>query len=154
MGKMREVTEALSIAVVISDYYQDIAESLLRGAVGVLESRGIRESVSIVSCPGAFEIPLAAQELARTGDYDAVICLGCLIRGETLHFEAIAQAVTHGLMRVGLDSSIPVAFGVLTAETYMQALERASITSGDKGGEAARAALQMVDQITRLRSAP
>ncbi len=150
----QSVVKKPNIAIVVSGYYQTIADSLFEGAMGVLLSRGITESdVRVVSCPGAFEVPLAAQELAKTGIYDAVICLGCVIKGETYHFEVIAEAVTQAIMRVGLETSIPVSFGVLTPDTYMQAAERASVRSGNKGGEAALAALEMIDQLAKLRAA-
>ncbi len=100
-------------------------------------------AVESVRVPGAFELPLAAQTLAKTGNYDAIVALGCVIRGETPHFDYVSQAATHGLLRVTLDTGLPVAFGVLTTEDLAQAEARAGGTHGNKGFDAAQTAVEM-----------
>ena len=131
-------------AIVVSRFNQEITEGLLRGAREALREGGVRdEAVAVFHVPGAFEIPLAAKRAAESGDFAAVICLGCLIKGDTMHFEYIADATAHGIMRVGLDTGVPIAFGVLTTLTDAQAEERAASGPGNKGREAATAAIEM-----------
>jgi 6,7-dimethyl-8-ribityllumazine synthase len=100
--------------------------------------------------PGAFEIPIAAQRLAESGDYDAIVCLGCLIKGDTMHFEYIAQAASHGIVQAAAATGIPMAFGVLTTMTEEQAVERSGTGAGNKGREAAAAALEMATLFRKL----
>ena len=142
-------------AVVVSRFNLEITEGLLTGALAALEEAGVQESArTVVWVPGAFELPLTVQRLAESGDYDAVVCLGCLIKGDTMHFEYIAEPVAHGLSQVALQTGIPVAFGVLTTLTESQAAERAAPGPGNKGAEAARAALEMAALFRRLDEGP
>jgi 6,7-dimethyl-8-ribityllumazine synthase len=138
-------------AVVVSSFNKDITDGLLRGAHAALADAGVKTTdVTTVRVPGAFEIPLAARRLARSGRYDAVICLGCLIKGDTMHFEYIADAVSHGIMAVSADTGIPVTFGVLTTLTQEQAAARAAEGPDNKGREAARAAVEMAAIVQKL----
>jgi 6,7-dimethyl-8-ribityllumazine synthase len=138
-------------ALVVSSFNHEITDGLLRGARAALTEAGVRSSdVSIIRVPGAFEIPLAARHLAVSGRYHAVICLGCLIKGDTMHFEYIADAVSHGIMRVSVETGVPVTFGVLTTLTEEQAAVRAADGSDNKGREAALAAVEMTTVIEQL----
>ena len=138
-------------ALVVSSFNQDITEGLVRGACAVLTEAGVKTTdVTLVRVPGAFEIPLAARRLARSGRYDAVVCLGCVIKGETMHFEYISSAVSHGLMAVSADTGIPVTFGVLTTHSLDEALERSQDGPSNKGWEAASAAVEMARVVARL----
>ena len=139
------VATGCRFAIVVSRFNEEITSGLLSGARTALVEAAVRDDdVTLVHVPGAFEIPVTALHLAETGRFDAVICLGCLIKGDTMHFEYIADAASHGIMRVGLDTGIPVAFGVLTTLTDEQAAVRAAPGSGNKGREAALAAFEMV----------
>lgn len=138
-------------AIVVSRFNAEITEGLLQGACSALADAGVEsEDVTVVRVPGAFEIPLAARRLAKTGRFDAVVCLGCLIKGETMHFEYIASAVSQGIMDAGADTGVPVTFGVLTALTDEQAASRASRGIDNKGREAAMAAVEMATLGRRL----
>jgi len=138
-------------AIVVSSFNQDITEGLLQGARTALQETGVDSAdVTVVRVPGAFEIPLAARRLARSGSYDAIVCLGCVIKGETMHFEYIASAVSHGIMAVGVETGVPVTFGVLTALTEEQAAARASAGVDNKGREAALAAVEMATLVPQL----
>jgi 6,7-dimethyl-8-ribityllumazine synthase len=138
-------------AIVVSRFNEEITRGLLAGAREALAESGVGDDgVTVFQVPGAFEIPLAAKRAAESGEFAAVICLGCLIKGETMHFEYIADAASHGIMRVGLDSGVPVAFGLLTALTDAQAAERAAPGPGNKGREAAAAALEMTRLLRRI----
>ncbi len=138
-------------AIVVSRFNEEITRGLLAGAHEALAEAGVRDdAVSVFHVPGAFEIPLAAKRAAESGEFAAVICLGCLIKGDTIHFEYIAEAATHGIMRVALDTGVPVAFGLLTALTDAQAEERAAPGPGNKGREAAVAALEMANLARRM----
>jgi 6,7-dimethyl-8-ribityllumazine synthase len=129
-----------------------IVEHLTAGAVATLKRHGVDETrVTIVRVPGAYELPLVARRMAQSGNYDALIALGCVIRGATPHFEYVSGACAHGLSRVALDADIPVAFGVLTTDTVEQAIERAGAKAGNKGADAAAAALEMVSLLRNLR---
>ena len=131
-------------AVVVSRFNAAVTDGLLAGALSALDAAGVTaDARTIVRVPGAFELPVTAQRLAESGRFDAVVCLGCLIKGDTMHFEYLAEAVSQGLSRVALDSGVPVAFGVLTTLTDEQALERARPGDGNKGAEVARAAIEM-----------
>jgi 6,7-dimethyl-8-ribityllumazine synthase len=135
-------------ALVASRFNQQIVERLVAGAKLGLQEHGVTETaVDLVWVPGAFEIPLIAQTLADTEKYLAIIGLGCVIRGQTDHYEYICQAVTQGISQVALDTGLPVIFGVLTCENETQALDRAGGSVGNKGHDAARAALEMVSLI-------
>jgi len=131
-------------ALVVSKYHEFVTERLEAGALAALSAAGApSEGIMIVRVPGAFEIPLAAQHLAESGRFDAVICLGCLIRGDTPHFEYIASAAAHGITDAAGETGVPMAFGVLTTNTMEQAAERAGDGPGNKGREAAAAAIEM-----------
>ncbi len=140
-------------AIVVSRFNEEITRGLLSGARAGLRDAGVRDdAVSVFDVPGAFEIPLAAKQAAVSGRYAAVICLGCLIKGDTMHFEYIAEAASHGIMQVGLETGVPVAFGVLTTLTDAQAQERAAPGAGNKGREAAQAAIEMVRVLRQVRA--
>jgi len=145
----------LRFAVIVSKYNDFVTDRLQAGAVAALEAAGVSsDAVTIVRVPGAFEIPLAAQHAGESGRYDAIICLGCLIRGETAHFEYISSAVSHGITEAASATGIPMAFGVLTTNSVEEALAR-SVDGGDnKGREAAVAAIEMVEVIAQLTRQP
>lgn len=138
-------------AIVVSSFNSEITQGLLDGARAALaEAQVGGGDIVIVHVPGAFEIPAAALRLAATGRYDAVIALGCLIKGETMHFEYIAAAASQGIMQVSTTTGVPVAFGVLTAMTDRQAEERAAPGAGNKGREAACAAIEMATLFRQI----
>lgn len=138
-------------ALVVSRFNSFICDRLVEGAVDTLLRHGaVDANVTIVKVPGAFEIPLAAQKLARSGKYDALVCLGAVIRGGTPHFEYVSAEVSKGVATVSLDSGIPVAFGVLTTDSVEQAIERAGTKAGNKGSEAAMGAIEMVNLCRNL----
>ena len=143
----------MTFAIVVSRFNEEVTSGLLAGAHDALAEAGVRaDEISVFHVPGAFEIPLAAMHAAESGRFDAVICLGCLIKGDTMHFEYIADAAAHGIMRVGLDTGVPVAFGVLTTLTDEQAEQRARPGSGNKGREAALAAIEMVRLMPEIKT--
>jgi 6,7-dimethyl-8-ribityllumazine synthase len=138
-------------AIVVSKYHDFVTDRLQAGAVSALEAAGVGPGdVTIVRVPGAFEIPLAAQHAAEQGRFDAVVCLGCLIRGETPHFEYIASAVSHGLTTAAAATGVPMAFGVLTTNSVEEALARAGDGPANKGREAAVAAIEMAEVLAQL----
>ena len=138
-------------ALVVSRFNEDVTEGLVRGAREALAEGFVREEdITVLHVPGAFEIPLAARRAAATGRFDAVICLGCLIKGDTMHFEYIASAVSQGISDAASASGIPMAFGVLTALTDEQALARSGPGSDNKGREVAFAAMEMVTLLRQL----
>lgn len=132
--------------IVVSRFNDFITEKLLGGALDALLRTGVKESdVHVVKVPGAFEIPLAAQKAAKAGLYDAIICLGAVIRGSTPHFDYVCAEVSKGVAQVGLESGIPVIFGVVTTDSVEQAIERAGTKSGNKGWNAAMSAVEMAN---------
>jgi 6,7-dimethyl-8-ribityllumazine synthase len=134
----------MRIAIVVARFNDFVTERLLAGARELLREQGIAEdAVEVLPVPGAFEIPMAAQRIAETGRVAAVVCLGCLIRGATPHFEYIASACAHGITAAAAATGVPMAFGVLTTNSVEEALERAAAGEGNKGREAALAALEM-----------
>ena len=140
--------EGVKFGIVVSRFNDFINKRLLDGALDALSRHGAEdENISIVKVPGSFEIPLMAQKLAGSGKYDAVICLGAVIRGATPHFEYISAEVTKGIAKVTLDSGIPVSFGILTTDNIEQAIERAGSKSGNKGWDAAMSAIEMVNVL-------
>jgi 6,7-dimethyl-8-ribityllumazine synthase len=142
------------VAVVVSRYNEIVTQKLLQGARTRLGERGFDESrVDVVWVPGAFELPLAAAAAAVSGRYRAIVALGCVIRGETAHFEYVAGEAARGLQTVALTYRIPVGFGVLTTETFEQAVERAGGEAGNKGYEAADAALEMLAALGTIDGA-
>jgi 6,7-dimethyl-8-ribityllumazine synthase len=131
-------------AIVVSRFNAFITERLLLSAIdGLVRSGARQKDIHLVRVPGAFEIPLAARELAETGKYDAIICLGCLLRGDTAHYDVIVNEVTRGIGQSAQETDVPHAFGVLTCETLEQAIDRAGLKMGNKGFEAALAAVEM-----------
>lgn len=141
--------EGLKFGLVISRFNEFITRKLLDGAQDALLRHGAsQENIDIAWVPGSFEIPLIAKKLAETKRYDAVICLGAVIRGGTPHFEYIASEVTKGIAKVGLETGLPVIYGVITADSLEQAIERAGTKEGNKGFEAAVNAIEMVN-LTR-----
>jgi len=138
----------LKVAVVASRFNQLIVDSLVRGASeAIVQVGGSADHVTVYWVPGAFEVPQMAQRLVDTGRYDAVVCLGAVIRGATPHFDYVAGACANGVARVAQVAAIPVSFGVLTTETIEQALERAGTKAGNKGYDAAMAAIEMVSLL-------
>jgi len=137
--------KGLKFALVVSRYNDFINVRLLEGALDCLMRNGAEEKdLTVVKVPGAFEIPLAAKKVAGSGRYDAVICLGCVLRGATPHFEYISSEVAKGIAKISLESGVPVSFGVITADTLEQAIERAGTKAGNKGWDAAHSAIEMV----------
>ncbi|MDY6882006.1 MAG: 6,7-dimethyl-8-ribityllumazine synthase [Desulfatiglans sp.] len=143
--------EGFHFAVVVSRFNDFICSRLVEGALDALLRHGAKEEkVVIVKVPGAFELPLMAKKLAGSGKYDAVICLGAVIRGSTPHFDYVASEVSKGVANVALESNIPVTFGVLTTDNLEQAIERAGSKSGNKGYEAGVAAIEMANLFKEL----
>jgi len=145
------VATGLRFGVTVSRFNTFITERLLAGALDALERHGAEmEEVDVVWVPGTFEIPVVAQRLAASGRYQAVICLGCLIRGGTPHFDYLAAEVTKGVAQTALSTGVPTIFGVLTTDTIEQAVERAGTKAGNKGFDAAVTAIEMADVIRQL----
>jgi 6,7-dimethyl-8-ribityllumazine synthase len=145
----------LRMAIVVSRFNDFVTDRLLAGATDALRAAGAAaDAVDTLSVPGAYEVPQAARTAAASGCYDAVICLGCLIRGETPHFEYISSAVAHGVMEASGDTGVPIAFGVLTTDTEAQARARAGEGRDNKGFEAAAAAIEMAVLFRRLGRPP
>ncbi len=141
----------LKLAIAVSRYNDFITNRLLDGAMDtIVRSGGKAEDVDVVKVPGSFELPLAAKGLAQSKRYDGVICIGAVIRGSTPHFEHVATQVSKGLQNVMLDSGVPVAFGVVTADTLEQAIERAGSKHGNKGQQAALTVIEMANVLKRL----
>lgn len=148
-GKLQ--AKDLKFALVASRFNDLIVNRLIDGAVDFLTRHGANEDdLTLVRVPGAFELPKAAKKIAESNQYDGIVCLGALIRGETPHFDYIAAEATKGLAQVNLNSDTPIGFGVLTTDTTEQAMERAGIKSGNKGAEAASACLEMVQVLKML----
>jgi 6,7-dimethyl-8-ribityllumazine synthase len=142
-------------AVVVSKYNDFVTDRLQAGALAALAAAGAASAdVTVVRVPGAFEIPIAAQHAAESGQYDAVVCLGCLIRGATPHFEYLASAVANGLTSASAATGVPMAFGVLTTNSVEEAIERAGEGDGNKGREAAVAAIEMATLVAQLPRQP
>ena len=140
-----------TVAIVAARFNDLIVSSLLKGARNAwLERGGDAECLLVVRVPGAFELPVVARRLAGSGRYDAIVALGCVIRGDTPHFDYVAGECARGLQQAALESGVPVAFGVLTVETLEQALERAATGAGNKGAEAMECALEMAAVMARL----
>jgi len=138
--------------IVVSRFNGFITERLLLSACdGLLRSGAKRNQIDVVRVPGAFEIPLAARKLAETKKYDAIICLGCLLRGDTAHYDVIVNEVTRGIGQSAQETGVPHAFGVLTCETLEQAIDRAGLKMGNKGFEAALAAVEMANLTRGIR---
>lgn len=146
------VTDA-KIGIIVSRWNSFITERLLEGAVDTLKRHGVDEThIDAVYCPGSFEIPLITSKLAESGKYNALICLGVVIRGSTPHFDFVAGTASRGISDVMLKYQIPVGFGVLTTDTIEQAIERAGTKAGNKGGEAAMTILEMISLYDEIDS--
>lgn len=145
----------LRVAIVVARFNDFVTERLLAGAIEALGAAGVEAAAqTVMRVPGSFELPIAAQRAAETARFDAVVALGCLIRGATPHFEFIAQAVSHGLTAAAAATGVPIAFGVLTTNSAEEALERAQPGPTNKGYEAAQAAVEMATLVARLGDAP
>jgi len=143
--------EGYHFGLIVSRFNDFISSKLVEGAVDALKRHGAKEeNLLLVKVPGAFEIPLAAKNLAESGKVDAVVCLGAVIRGSTPHFDYVAAEVSKGIAGVALETKVPVAFGVLTTDNLEQAIERAGTKSGNKGWDAALAAMEMVNLFKQL----
>lgn len=148
-GKLQ--AEGLKFGIVVGRFNDFITSRLLEGAIDALIRHGARQDdIEVVKVPGSFEIPLAAKKMALKGAYNAVICLGTVIRGATPHFEYIASEVSKGIASVSLETGIPVAFGVITSDTIEQAVERAGSKAGNNGWNAATCAIEMAQVIKKL----
>ena len=148
-GKL--VSQDLKIGIVAARFNEFIVSKLIGGCEDTLLRHGVRpEDISLVWVPGAFEIPLVAAKLAKSGKYDAVIALGAVIRGSTSHYDYVCAEVSKGIAAVSLESGVPVMFGVLTTDTIEQAIERAGTKAGNKGADCAQGAIEMVDLIRAL----
>ena len=148
-GKL--VSENIKIGIVAARFNEFIVSKLIGGCEDTLLRHGVRpEDISLVWVPGAFEIPLVAAKLAKSGKYDAVIALGAVIRGSTSHYDYVCAEVSKGIAAVSLESGVPVMFGVLTTDTIEQAIERAGTKAGNKGADCAQGAIEMVDLIRAL----
>lgn len=143
--------EGHSYGIIVSRFNNLITKHLLEGATDCLIRHGAKDAnITVVHCPGSFEIPQVAMQLAKSAKYDALICLGCIIRGETPHFEYVASEATKGVGQVALQFGVPVAFGILTTENLAQALERAGAKAGNKGWDAAMTAIELVNTFKQL----
>jgi len=139
-------------ALVVSRFNHLITDRLLEGALDALRRHGAEEdALTIVRVPGAFEMPLVAKKVAASGQYDAVVCLGCVVRGSTPHFEYVAAEASKGIALASLETGVPIAFGVLTTDNLDQAIERAGTKAGNKGWQAALSAIEMADLLKRLQ---
>ena len=140
--------QGMKIAIVVARFNEFITGKLLSGAIDCLERHGVRkEDITVAWVPGAFEIPLVAQKMARSDKYNGIICLGAVIRGSTPHFDYVCAEVSKGVAHVSLETNIPVAFGVLTTENIEQAIERAGTKAGNKGADAALGVIEMVNLL-------
>lgn len=144
--------QGLRICVIDTGWNDLIVSRLTEGAIATLKKHGVADNdIAHVTVPGAFEVPIAAKTAAETGKYDAVVALGCVIRGATAHFDYVAGEAAKGIARVGLDTGVPVVFGILTTETVEQAMDRAGIKLGNKGAEAASVAVETVRTLQAIK---
>lgn len=144
--------DGLHIGIVVGRFNEFISKELLAGALDTLTQLGVAEGdVDVAWVPGSFEIPVVAKHMACCGRYDAVICLGAVIRGATAHFDMVAGQATAGIARVGVDTGVPIVFGVLTTDTIEQAIERAGTKAGNKGRDAAQTAVETATLLSQLR---
>ncbi len=143
--------EGLRFGVVVGRFNSFISEKLLSGALDALTRHGVKmDDVTVAWVPGSFEIPLVAKKMAKSGKFDAVICLGVIIRGATPHFDYVAAEASKGIAQAMLETEVPIAFGVLTTDSIEQAIERAGTKAGNKGFDAALSALEMVNLLKKL----
>lgn len=149
-GKL--VSEDIKVGIIVARFNEFITSKLLSGALDTLTRHEVKEeNIQVAWVPGAFEIPLIASKMAESGKYDAVICLGAVIRGSTSHYDYVCNEVSKGIASVSLKSGIPVMFGVLTTENIEQAIERAGSKAGNKGSECAEGAIEMVNLIREIQ---
>lgn len=145
------VADGLKIGIVASRFNEFISNKLLEGAIDGLKRHGVAdEDIAVAWVPGAFEIPMVAKKMAKSGNYDAIICVGAVIRGSTPHFDYVAGEVSKGVAQVGLKTGVPTIFGVITTENIEQAIERAGTKSGNKGFEAAEGAIEMANLLKSM----
>jgi len=138
-------------AIVVSRFNEFISKSLLSGAIDALKRHEAEEeNIDVAWVPGSFEIPMLAKKMASSNNYDAIICLGAVIRGNTPHFDYVAAEVSKGIAKVGYETGVPIAFGIITADTLEQAVDRAGAKAGNKGWQAALSAIEMVNLISGL----
>ena len=138
-------------AIIVSRFNPEVTDGLLRGARTALAEAGVRDDdITLVRVPGAFEIPVTAERLANTGRFDAIVCLGCVIKGDTMHFEFISLAATMGILQAGLETNKPISFGVLTTVTEEQAVHRSRKNAENKGREAAAACFESAALLAKL----
>lgn len=151
--KARLSTAGFRIGIVAAKFNEKITSRLLNACVDTLADQGVRkENMNVVRVPGAFEIPLVARVMAKSSRFDVVICLGAVIRGDTPHFEYISAEVSRGIGQAALDTDVPIIFGVLTTETVAQAVERADTKKFNRGGEAAKSAIEMVRVMRQVKT--
>lgn len=147
------VSENIKIGIVAARFNEFITSKLLSGAIDGLERHNVRnDDIEVAWVPGAFEIPLIASKMAKSGKYDAIICLGAVIRGSTTHYDYVCSEVSKGIANVSLNSDIPVMFGVITTDNIEQAIERAGTKAGNKGYDCALGAIEMVNLIREIES--
>ena len=144
-------SEGKKFGIVLSRFNSFIGERLLEGAVDTLQRTGTNpDDIEVVRVPGAYEVPLATQKMAKSGRYDAVICLGAIIRGATPHFDFVANEAAKGIAQVSMQYELPILFGILTTDTIEQAIERAGTKAGNKGADVAAAAVEMVNLLAKI----
>jgi len=154
MGKTYEgrlLAAGLKFGLVVSRWNSFITERMLAGAMDALVRHGASgDDIDVARVPGTWEIPVVASRMAQSGRYHAIVCIGCLIRGETPHFDYLAAEVTKGIAQIGLQTGIPVTYGIITVENLEQAIDRAGAKAGNKGAEAAMAAIEMADLMRNM----
>lgn len=139
------------IALVVGRFNSFVVESLVTGAIDILTRHSVKDSnITVIRVPGAHEIPLVVQQVAKSGDYDGVVALGAVIRGSTPHFDYVAGECAKGLSKISLDTSVPIGFGVLTVESIEQAIERSGTKAGNKGAEAALTVVEMINLLKKI----
>jgi 6,7-dimethyl-8-ribityllumazine synthase len=137
--------------IIVSRFNSFVSERLLEGALDTLLRSGAEDAaIDVIRVPGAFEIPIMAQKMAKSGGYDAIICLGAVIRGATSHYDLVANEAAKGVAQVGMETGVPAIFGVLTTDTIEQAIERAGSKAGNKGSESALAAIEMINLLSQI----
>ena len=145
------IAKGKKFGIVVSRFNEFVSSKLLEGACDTLLKHEVREAdISVVWVPGSFEIPVLAKRMAESGKYDALICLGAIIRGETPHFDFIAQEAAKGVAKVAMESSVPCVFGIITTDNLEQALDRAGLKSGNKGRDAARASIELANLYSKV----
>jgi 6,7-dimethyl-8-ribityllumazine synthase len=150
-GEAKLIAKGLSIGIIVSRFNRFIAERLLEGALDCIKRHdGDEGKTKVFWAPGSFELPLVAKKLAQTKQFDALICIGAVVRGDTPHFDFIASEAAKGISRVSLDTGVPVSFGIITADSTDQAIERAGLKQGNKGWDAALSAIEMANLFKQI----